>query len=270
MKGRTHVLASLFSFFIAFSIFIGVFVVVTKITLMNQNYLFHVLNQVDYYDEIADELNQNFMQSAGGVGLEPEIYKDFISGQEVKQVSMQYIQSNFIQSNDLINNENFKVRLRHYLYDVVDISDEDEKRLDTYIDFNAQIYQQYLLFPFIQYFMMAFEMFDKVIPFVLMACLFIGVVAVIFLRHLKLQQRWQSFYTSNVCFASALLISMIPIVILMSKLIRRIHLSPECYYRFMVSYFEGYLWVLGICGLILFVLGIVLGFVQKYIRYKMS
>ena len=68
MKKTNHLLASLFSFFIAFFMFLGLFVTITKLTLMNENYLFNTLEKVDYYQAIANELNEDFMQSAGAAG----------------------------------------------------------------------------------------------------------------------------------------------------------------------------------------------------------
>ena len=97
MKKTNHLLASLFSFFIAFFMFLGLFVTITKLTLMNENYLFKTLEKVDYYQAIANELNEDFMQSAGAAGFEPDIYKNFVSSKEVqKNVSRLY--SKFLYS----------------------------------------------------------------------------------------------------------------------------------------------------------------------------
>lgn len=153
MKKTNHLLASLFSFFIAFFMFLGLFVTITKLTLMNENYLFKTLEKVDYYQAIANELNEDFMQSAGAAGFEPDIYKNFVNSKEVKKMSQDYIQNFYTHKQASIHTDAFEKRLYEYLHDYakkqnLQLTQQDEERLNQYIQINVKGYQQYLSFPF--------------------------------------------------------------------------------------------------------------------------
>ena len=268
MKKTNHLLASLFSFFIAFFMFLGLFVTITKLTLMNENYLFKTLEKVDYYQAIANELNEDFMQSAGAAGFEPDIYKNFVSSKEVKKMSQDYIQNFYTHKQASIHTDAFEKRLYEYLHDYakkqnLQLTQQDEERLNQYIQINVKGYQQYLSFPFMQYLIMAFDMLDQVIPFILIACLIIVLFAIVFLYLLKLKGKWKAIYISSICIGSAFMITGIPFFILLGQYIEHIHLSPEAYYLFIVQYLKGYLNSLLLCGGLLFIIGILVVLFQK-------
>lgn len=239
-----------------------------KLTLMSEGYILKSLDDVNYYQGIADDLNDDFVHSAGAAGFEPEIYENYISEKEVKEISQTYIQNYFENKEATVDTKDMKVRLNEYLHDYVQkknikMEQGDEKRLAEYIHMNAQAYQKYLSFPFMQYLVMGFDMFDQVLPFVFIACLLIVFIAAFFLYKLKLKQKEVMFYISTICIASGLLVAGIPLVILIGKFVRRISLTPECYYLFMVRYFEGYLYNLLLCSGLLIVVGLLVMVIQK-------
>lgn len=268
-----HILATLFSFFIAFFLFLGLLVGIAKTTVLSQRYLLNSLDECHYYQGIADSLNTDFMQGAGAAGFESKIFENFVTSQDIQSISENYILENFEKDTAEVKTDQFKNKLDTYLHQVakdvnMKLTGDDEKRLEDYININVEGYKQYLSFPFLQYFVMGFEMMDRVIPFVLVACLIIVIMAFYFLKRLSLNREMKNLYYSTSLIGSGLMIMLPAIFIFSGNYIQRVNLTPKFYYMFFVQYMERYFVILLLCGLLMFLLGILFIFIQKRKRIK--
>lgn len=260
MNKQSKILATIFSFFIAFFLFLLMFSGFAKVTLMSQGYLLNSMNQSDYYGGIAKDINEELKKGAGAAGFEPSIYTDFVSKEEVQELSSTYIQDFFVNNDAKISTDAFRQRLHDYLIQTAanqgtTLSEADEQGLTTYIDSNVGRYEKYLSFPFLKYIVMGIDMLDTIMNFIIIACVAIVIVAFGFLHLLHLQKNDKAFYMSNTFFSASLLTGVIPIAILVSGLVRKINLQPESYYKFFVNYIQGYVWYLVLASVILFLLG---------------
>ena len=273
MNKYSHILATLFSFFIAFFLFLGILIGTMKLTVINQRYLLNSLDDCSYYQGIADALNTDFMQGAGAAGFEAKIFENFVTVEDVHNVSRQYILESFENGIAEVKTELFQKKLSHYLHEVakeaqMKLTDVDEKRLEAYIDINVQAYQQYLSFPFLQYMVMGFDMMNNVVPFILIACLILVSLAFYFLRRLHLDNENKTVYQSSILFAVGLMLIIPCTILFIGKYIQRIQLTPEFYYRFFVYYIEGYFQILILCGITLFICGILIILMNQRKRIK--
>lgn len=73
MKRREKLLGGMFSFFIAFFLFLLLFVCISKATLLNKGYLLSTLDKTEYYTAVTKELTEDFKKSAGAAGFQPSI-----------------------------------------------------------------------------------------------------------------------------------------------------------------------------------------------------
>ena len=76
-------------------------------------------------------------------------------------MSQDYIQNFYTHKQASIHTDAFEKRLYEYLHDYakkqnLQLTQQDEERLNQYIQINVKGYQQYLSFPFMQYLIMAF------------------------------------------------------------------------------------------------------------------
>lgn len=276
MTKKRHVMAILFSFFITFFLSLGIVVFITHSTVMDQNYLFHIMDESNYYQSIANALNNDFKNSAGAAGFYPDIYNDFVTTQDVKNVSSTYIHDYFDKGEAKVETQDFQEKLDRYLHDIaeegkMDLTEKDEERLEKYVEVNVKCYQQYLSFPFLKYFIMLFDMMDKVTTFLLGACTLIVAIGFFFLIKLKMNYQNLSLYLSSIMFGSGFILGIPSSFVLLGQYLRKINLTPEFYYRFIVLYLEKYVYIILLISLMFIVLGIlVLCFYSRKIHRHLN
>lgn len=170
MRRKEKLLGGLFSFFIAFFLFLLLFICVSKATLLNKGFLLSTLDKSEYYTGVTRALTEDFKKSAGAAGFQPSVYDGFLKEADVKKAAIQYIETSFTGKEAAVDQESFKKQLNDHLQKVIKTEniklDEDSKlRLENYIKVNAKGYKQFVQFPFIQYIVMGIQMMDRVLPF---------------------------------------------------------------------------------------------------------
>lgn len=231
--------------------------------IMNKGYLLSVLDNTNYYSEVRDELVLDLKKSAGAAGFQPSIYDDFLQVEDVKKDAIAYINNSFEQKNVEINEEGFKEKLSTHLHQVIKKDDiamdkEDENRLDSYIQINANGYKRYVRFPFIQYIVMGVQMMDRIMPFAITACMILLLLSLFFLWRMKLRRQDLSLYISSILGGAGWMCAILPVVILFGGFTHRINLTPKYYYDFFTRYLDGYLWMLILVGVFFVIVGIIL------------
>lgn len=260
MSTKEKILGTLFSLFISFFLFVLLFVSVSKVMLMNKGYLLSTLDKTGYYGDVTDELTLDFKKSAGAAGFEPAIYDDFLKEAEVKKAAVEFINASFQDKNAVVKQTNFKEKLRTYLKDVIKnenlvLDKEGEQRLEKYIDINANGYRKYVQFPFIQYIVMGVDMMDRILLFVIGACSILLLFAIFFLYRMRLKKADTLSFLSTAASGAGWMIVLIPALILLGGYTHKIRLEPEYYYKFFLSFLDGYLWMLILCGTALIIVG---------------
>lgn len=264
MKSKT-LLGFIFSFFLAFSLFLLVYVGSIQVTLQRPSYLLSTLENVHYYEKIADEFNENLMQGAGAAGFEPSIYKNFVSEKEAKTVSENYIKEYFEKGDAKVSSDEFRVNLIAHIKESVAqqnlIIDESDPALTNYLDKISRTYTSVFAFPFLQYVVMGIQMIDKIMPILLVACIVFMLFASFFLWKLKLEKKQRTLYVVSSFVGGGLMCILIPAGIYIGKFVEHVSLSPQCFYDFFNGYVYGYLKMVSLLGIALIVLGIILGLV---------
>lgn len=263
MNLKDKIAGSIISFLAAFFLFMILFVCISKGMIMNKGYLLSVLDNTNYYSEVRDELVLDLKKSAGAAGFQPSIYDDFLQVEDVKKDAIAYINNSFEQKNVEINEEGFKEKLSTHLHQVIKKDDiamdkEDENRLDSYIQINANGYKRYVRFPFIQYIVMGVQMMDRIMPFAITACMILLLLSLFFLWRMKLRRQDLSLYISSILGGAGWMCAILPVEILFGGFTHRINLTPKYYYDFFTRYLDGYLWMLILVGVFFVIVGIIL------------
>lgn len=263
MSRREKLLGGLFSFFIAFFLFLMLFVCLSKATLLNEGYLLSTLDKTDYYADVTRELTEDFKKSAGAAGFQPSIYDGFLKEADVKEAAVQYIETSFTGKEAVVDQEGFKKKLNTHLQSIIKKEnlklDEDGKlRLENYIKVNAKGYKQYVQFPFIQYIVMGVQMMDRILPFAIGACAVLMLFSVFFLVRMKLKKENTLLLLGSAAGGAGWMLTLLPAGILLGGFTHRIRMEPEYFYNFFTAYLDGYLWMLVLFGMALILIGVIL------------
>lgn len=216
-----------------------------QVTIQKSSYLLSVLDQVDYYERIADEFNRDLMEGAGAAGFDPSTYEKFVSEKEAKNISKTYILEYFDKGNAKISSDDFRSKLiTHLKQSAVKQNievDESDPAFLNYVNKIVNSYGRFFAFPFLQYAIMAIDLLDKIIPILFPVCIVFMISSYFFLVRLKLhREKFIQFVVSSL-IGGGLMCVVIPIVIHITKLIEYVSLSPQCFYDFFNRYIYGYL-----------------------------
>ena len=261
MKRREKLLGGMFSFFIAFFLFLLLFVCISKATLLNKGYLLSTLDKTEYYTAVTKELTEDFKKSAGAAGFQPSIYDGFLKEADVKKEAVAFIDTSFTGKTAVVDQKSFMDKLDTYLQKIIQKEklklDEDGKlRLQNYVKVNAKGYKQYVQFPFIQYIVMGVQMMDRILPFAIGACVLLLLLSVIFLIRMKLKKEDTLLFLGSAAGGAGWMLALLPAGILLGGFTHRIRLEPEYFYNFFVAFLDGYLWLLILFGIALILVGI--------------
>ncbi|MCR0385153.1 hypothetical protein MKC70_22035 [[Clostridium] innocuum] len=263
MKRREKLLGGMFSFFIAFFLFLLLFVCISKATLLNKGYLLSTLDKTEYYTAVTKELTEDFKKSAGAAGFQPSIYDGFLKEADVKKEAVAFIDTSFTGKTAVVDQKSFMDKLDTYLQKIIQKEklklDEDGKlRLQNYVKVNAKGYKQYVQFPFIQYIVMGVQMMDRILPFAIGACVLLLLLSVFFLIRMKLKKEDTLLFLGSAAGGAGWMLALLPAAILLGGFTHRIRLEPEYFYNFFVAFLDGYLWLLILFGIALILVGIIL------------
>lgn len=263
MKRREKLLGGMFSFFIAFFLFLLLFVCISKATLLNKGYLLSTLDKTEYYTAVTKELTEDFKKSAGAAGFQPSIYDGFLKEADVKKEAVAFIDTSFTGKTAVVDQKSFMDKLDTYLQKTIQKEklklDEDGKlRLQNYVKVNAKGYKQYVQFPFIQYIVMGVQMMDRILPFAIGACVLLLLLSVFFLIRMKLKKEDTLLFLGSAAGGAGWMLALLPAGILLGGFTHRIRLEPEYFYNFFVAFLDGYLWLLILFGIALILMGIIL------------
>ena len=263
MKRREKLLGGMFSFFIAFFLFLLLFVCISKATLLNKGYLLSTLDKTESYTTVTKKLPEDFKKSAGAAGFQPSIYDGFLKEADVKKEAVAFIDTSFTGKTAVVDQKSFMDKLDTYLQKIIQKEklklDEDGKlRLQNYVKVNAKGYKQYVQFPFIQYIVMGVQMMDRILPFAIGACVLLLLLSVIFLIRMKLKKEDTLLFLGSAAGGAGWMLALLPAGILLGGFTHRIRLEPEYFYNFFVAFLDGYLWLLILFGIALILVGIIL------------
>lgn len=233
-----------------------------QLTLQRPAYLLSTLDKVNYYEKIADEFNTNLMHGAGAAGFEPSIYNKYVKADEAKKVSNAYINEFFNKGASKIPNDDFRTRLIAHLKTSAALQnievDENDTAFLNYVNRISNSYSKFFEFPFLQYADMAIKLLNNVMPLILIACIVFLVLAIVFIKRLKLEKELFVQYIVSSFVGGGLMSVIIPIIVYMGKYIDRVSLSPQCFYDFFNSYIYGYLNLVLLFGFGLILIGVLL------------
>lgn len=263
----SSIIAFLFSFFIFMFMLLGV----TRLTLMNEEYLVTTLDTTQYYAGVRSELTDDLKKGAGAAGFDPSIYDEFVTTDQIKEDARHYITTYFKEGNAKISTEEFENRLTTYLHKIVkdqgiELSVEDNQRLQSYIKINVDGYRQFVQFPFIQYIVQGISMMQRVFPYVFAISFVLMLIAGGLLWSVRLPRGKGLWFAGSALSGAGCMLIGLPALLLINDIVGRINLEPAYFHTFFTAFLTQYLWILILVGIACIISGWLL-FVYRKKKY---
>lgn len=263
----SSIIAFLFSFFIFMFMLLGV----TRLTLMNEEYLVTTLDTTQYYAGVRSELTDDLKKGAGAAGFDPSIYDEFVTTDQIKEDARHYITTYFKEGNAKISTEEFENRLTTYLHKIVkdqgiELSVEDNQRLQSYIKINVDGYRQFVQFPFIQYIVQGISMMQRVFPYVFAISFVLMLIAGGLLWSVRLPRGKGLWFAGSALSGAGCMLIGLPALLLINDIVGRINLEPVYFHTFFTAFLTQYLWILILVGIACIISGWLL-FVYRKKKY---
>ncbi|MEG0660813.1 MAG: hypothetical protein RR443_09585 [Anaerorhabdus sp.] len=267
-KWRT-VVSYLFSFFLAFFLFVIVILTTTRFTLMSSSYFMNKMDAVDYYDNTATELNRFIKNNAAPSGFPLEMFENYIKEEDIRDEMIRYEENMFEGKHTVVSVDEIRKRI---------VKDTDKYIIDNNIvlnpstrlgveDFINTIVNQYTYltqFPYINEYVSIINLFEKVYMLSIPVLLIVSALLCLAIYKLYDSKRRRKKYYSYALIGSGLLIGTLPFYLYAVRFFERINLSPKYMYDLLVALTRTYLFVnimVGICF-------ILFGFMVTYLKLK--
>ena len=116
-----------------------------------------------------------------------------------------------------------------------------------------------------------FRLFDKLLMYILPCMIVFSIVLIILLFRLNTFKKNRIFrYLAYSALSSAISVLILPAFCYITKFYRKLAISPEYVYKYIISYIENGIFIFLIAGIILFVFGIVFIITSSMIKAKLK
>ena len=266
------VLYAFLSFALAFMLFLLSICLVARITLFSQDFMLTAMAECDYYSMIKDELRTQLKNLGHASGLNDDLVDTYVESLDIRQIETEYISAFYSGETTLVETnefkQTFKAAIDQYVEDNnIDKSKANENNIIFLVDEAAGIYVNCISIPF---FSVIANYFYKLstplnIAAVALFVFSLAVAAIIFFTNEFRHRRYR--YLCYACTTSFISVTVIPLVVFISKYIEKINLGTRSLYNLFVTYFTSLFkdfWVFS--GVFLFLS--ILTFVLYYRAYN--
>lgn len=255
----------LFTFFIAFFLFVTVILSVTKFTILSSSYFLKQLDQVDYYEHTAMQVIQTMKQNAAPAGLPVDMFDNYIQGETTRTEMLQYQQAVFQNQDVSISTTELKQRLqtdiRAYATNKkITITPDMQIGIDGFIKTIEEKYVYFTQFPYLHVYVSIVNLFSKLYWIVLPVL--IGLITILSFFVYRLHGGWRRRrkYYAYALIGAGLLSSALPMYMYIGQFVEKINLHPEYMYDLMVVLMRTYLFNNIVIGFVFIVVGILCAF----------
>lgn len=268
-KTMRSMISYLFTFFIAFFLFLIVISTTTRFTIMSPSYFMNKLNVVGYYSNTAKELNQMIKQNAAPSGFPIEMFENYIKEENIRSDMETYVKDVFAGNEREISIAAIKERLRedtdNYIKEKkIQVTPTLKGGINQFIQTVLGKYQYLTQFPYLSVYVQLVNVVRK--GYLLMMPVLILLTSILFLLVYKLhvKRRVRKRYYAYGCIGAGLLISVIPFYLYVVRFVDKINLHPKYMYELLVTSVKEYF----LMNIIMGVAFILLGCTIAYFRTK--
>ena len=233
------------------TIFISIFVVitVTKVTIMNPDYLISKMESADFYQQSVVNLNKQIQQETQSTGFPLEMFENYIDEKSADEIMKNYIENAFSTGNTSVDTAAFETKLSEdideYLKSAnIIINTEEETAISTLKTNLINYYQTYL----------------TISAILVLLIVTAGFILYRLYSHYRGRRRFFAYTLSS----SGLICLVFPGFVYFGKFVNKISLSPKYFYDFVTSTINTYLLIYIIIGIVMLFIGNIIA----YLKFK--
>lgn len=209
--------------------------------LFNKTLILDSLNKTSYYGAIVDYTVDKAEALAIPMGLKPEVFKDVFTLDETYAEGKTLIEANLNGREYTPNTSKMKERLisniNLYLKQQnLTTTTEQQANINTFANTVADEYSKNLTIPYIKYFTNLRNIFSKLVIVGIPVLLALSAFAVFLLIRLHSWLHRALRYIAYSTLATSLMTAIFPIFLLINGSYKRINITPEYFYNFIMNY----------------------------------
>lgn len=264
------------SFLLAVSLTVLVLFTCVKLGFANTSQLTKAFQDSNYYNSVYNTMMGDCENEAIVSGLSKEIFDGVFSLNELTGYCDTYVSSLLNNQEYSLNTSGMEQKLSENIknYATTNNLTVDGDIDDVIKNFTSTIvayYKSAIQFPYFDQIASMFRLFDKLLLYILPCMAIFSVILIILLVRLNTFKKNRIFrYLAYSTLSSALSILVIPIFCYITGFYKKLAISPEYVYKYIVAYIENGLLFFVIAGVLLFAAGIIFIIVSAMIKKKLK
>lgn len=209
--------------------------------LFNKSFLLESVNNASYYNAVMDYSLEHAESLAIPMGLQPEVFDNvfnldetYAEGNALMQANLdgkEYTPDTSKIFKRLVSNINLYLNQQN-----IKATTEQQNNITTFASEIADEYAHNLSIPYIKYYANVRTMFSKLIYVGIPVLLALSAFAVFLLIKLHSRLHTALRYITYSTLAASLMTAILPIFLLINGSYKRLNISPEYFYNFVVNY----------------------------------
>lgn len=266
-KKLKTIISYLFTFFIAFFMFVIVLATTSRFTLMSPSYFMKQMNKVEYYNNTTIELNRIFKQNAAPSGFPITLFENYIKEEDIRSDMVAYETAIFDGKKASIPTDKIQQRLikdtnKYITEQKITMNPSIQTAVDQFINANVEKYAYLTSFPYLDVYAKLIKTYQKVYIVVLPILVVSTLILFILVKKMhRSKRRMQRFYAYGF-IGAGLLTSVLPMYLYATRFFNKINLNPKYMYELLVALAKTYLLLNILIGLVCIVIGLIVSFAK--------
>lgn len=272
-KGK-NIISGIIAFILAVSCTLVTVILVVYFGFFNTNNIITSFNKVEYYNKVMDHFNENAWDITIPMGLPQEVLDDVANIKKVSRDVKGSLTAGLDGTDYTVDTSDLEAKLdqnvrTYFNQEGTDLNAEQEKVLSEYKATISAEYLSSVQIPLIKYFGYAKNLYKKVMFAGIPVCIILIVGAVTLLVKLRTWKHRSLRYITYSTLGTVLMTAGIPAALLISGIYKKVQLSPEYFYQFVMSYLKGGLMMFLYFALVWAIISVLFMFLIKKMRFKL-
>lgn len=264
------------SFLLAVSLTVLVLFTCMKMGFANTSQITKAFQDSNYYNSVYNTMMGDCENEAIVSGLSSEVFDGVFSLNELTAYCNTYISS-------LLNNQEYSLdtsgmeqklseNIRNYATsNNLTVDGDIDDVIKNFTSTIAAYYESAVQFPYFDQIASMFRLLDRLLLYILPCMAVFSVILIILLIRLNTFKKNRIFrYLAYSTLSSAISILVVPVFCYITGFYKKLAISPEYVYKYIVAYIENGLTFFVIAGVLLFALGIIFIIVSAMIKKKLK
>lgn len=212
-----------------------------NIGIFNENIIFQKLNETNYYENIKTTIEDNIEAILLPSGIPSSVMNDVIKLDKVYLNSKTTIENLFAGKETTIDTTEMKSTFRKNLEEYMEennITQFEDQGIEILAEEISKQYKSAMQFSFVKYFVKYKEMYQKVIKILIPILIVLILIMIIILFVMQKYKHKSLRYIAYADTATGLMLIIAPSILLISEFYKKINISPQYFYNFLVEYIK--------------------------------